>query len=77
MRVRIASHPPLPVLKAWFGIDDHTAATQTILDLKKALSEQLCQLGRDQSQLLLELEGFELLDESLCYHVLREGDLIK
>ncbi|KIO27077.1 hypothetical protein M407DRAFT_233511 [Tulasnella calospora MUT 4182] len=74
MRIRIASHPPLPVLKAWFGIDDHAAATQTVLDLKRGLSEQLCAPGHQH--LLLELEGFELLDESLCYQVLREGDLI-
>ncbi|KAG8934354.1 hypothetical protein FRC01_003602 [Tulasnella sp. 417] len=77
MRIRIASHPPLPALKAWFGIDDHTAATQTILDVKRGLSEQLSVLSQHPLQhLLLELEGFELLDESLCSHVLREGDLI-
>lgn len=77
MRIRIATYPPIPALKAWFGVEDHTNTGYTVLDLKKSLSlhlDVLQQLG--SRHLLLELEGFELLDESLCYQVLREGDLI-
>ncbi|KAG8996502.1 hypothetical protein FRB90_012706 [Tulasnella sp. 427] len=76
MRLRITTHPPLPPLKVWFGIDDENVAGYSVQDLKKGLSELFALRDFEPEHLLLELDDFELLDESLCSQVLQAGDLI-
>lgn len=68
MRVRIQSIPPLHTFKAWLSIENLI----TIKDLKKHCLDLL----DVDERLVLELDGFELLHESICTQVLRENDLI-
>jgi hypothetical protein len=81
MRIRLQSLPPLPVLKAWFVLPDPSlvaAGHPTINNLKGILCREvpILSLGTVQCHhILLEMDGFELLDGSL-WDVIREGDLI-
>lgn len=74
MRVKVECGPPLPSTKAWFGIQ----SLNTISDLKATLCTDLPAL-RDAAvssdEIVLFMDGFELLDTSLV-DVLRDGDLI-
>ena len=77
MRLRIQTFSPLPELKAWF-IPQIQDAQETIFDLKVSLCDGVKPL-RDSSvqakNITLQLEGFELLDDSPI-SAARDGDLI-
>lgn len=72
MRIRIRSHPPLPPLKAWFQLPKHE---DTIFAIKRLLCSQLLEPHCHPAQLRLEMEDFELLNNTLI-SVLRDGDLV-
>ncbi|KAK0232632.1 hypothetical protein IW262DRAFT_7829 [Armillaria fumosa] len=75
MRLRIRTEPPLPQLKAWFPLPDDAI----IYDLKIALCstvEVLRAAKIKPGELMLELDGFELLDELASSGVVRDTDLI-
>ena len=77
MRLRIQSCSPLPDIKAWFVPDVHSAPA-SIYDLKEALC--LCfgafkTLKVGGKDLILQLDDFELLDDS-PFSAVRDGDLI-
>ncbi|KAG8962824.1 hypothetical protein FRC03_003724 [Tulasnella sp. 419] len=81
MRVRLVTHPPLPPLKAWFGITT-PADSQSITALKNTIYTQVLRPNlstevAQSSDLLLEIEGFELLGDSTCENVLQDGDLVE
>ena len=63
--------------KAWHGIND---GASSILDLKEDLSKTLSAANPDlilnQSAIILEMDGFELLDSSCCQSVLQDGDIV-
>ncbi|EMD31767.1 hypothetical protein CERSUDRAFT_119350 [Gelatoporia subvermispora B] len=74
MRVKVESIPPLPTIKAWFGV--HSAST--VSDFKSVLCSDLPALRDARTQardILLVLEDYELLDASPV-DVVRDGDLI-
>lgn len=76
MRLRIQTAPPLPALKAWYAPPHDT--TNSIIDLKHALFANVPLLDAtaiDGSQVVLVLDGFDLLDESPL-DVVRDGDLV-
>lgn len=79
MRVRLLAQKPLPTpLKCWYAIptEPHPESPKTIFDLKAKLLEDLRELGDcDPEVLVLEVDGFELLNESGC-EVINDGDLI-
>jgi hypothetical protein len=77
MRLRIQTLSPLPELKAWF-IPEIQDAQSTVFDLKDLFCMGIPQLRANQihpDNLILLLEGFELLNESPI-SVVRDGDLI-
>ncbi len=75
MRIRLISHPPLAQLKVWFATNGESGS---ILDLKRKLIREIDSLhGVFVGQLLLELDGFELLDSTACVHVLKDNDLVE
>ncbi|KAF9262155.1 hypothetical protein L218DRAFT_1000903 [Marasmius fiardii PR-910] len=90
MRLRLESSPPLPHLKAWFSssqtqwkistqTSQHKTRPQYISDLKKSLCttiKPLSEAGINANEIVLELDGFELLDDSTVDELLREGDLV-
>lgn len=74
LRLRIATLPPLVPLKALFLV---AASSRTIGDLKAQLVHNLGQLrGVAPAELLLEVDGWELLDGSQV-ELVREGDVIR
>jgi hypothetical protein len=74
LRLRISTVPPLAPLKALFLV---AASSRTIADLKAQLVHDLGQLrGVASTQLLLEVDGWELLDGSQV-ELVREGDVIR
>jgi len=77
MRLRIQTYAPLPDLKAWF-LPTLNDGQDTILDLKDNLCSRV-QVLKDghyrAKDLLLSLEGFELLNDSPIGAV-RDGDLL-
>ena len=75
MRLRIETHPPLPSLKAWinptpglFGL-----GTRTINDLRKKIIKDF-ELPDD---IVLELDGFELVGRDRISDLLEKDDLIQ
>lgn len=78
MRVRILSESEqqtnLPQIKSWFNVDKEN----TVVSLKLSLCASVPAL-RDAhvraTELVLTLDGFELLNDS-SVHILRDGDLI-
>lgn len=75
MRIRLATHPPLPPLKAWYGITPELTE-QTVSELKEDIVTGL--LARSSSaDIKLEIDGFQLLDESLVGTVIQNGDLVE
>lgn len=74
LRLRIATSPPLAPLRALFLV---AASSRTIADLKIQLVHDLGQLrGVAPAQLLLEVDGWELLDRSQV-ELVREEDIIR
>jgi hypothetical protein len=78
MRVRILSESEqqtnLPQIRSWFNVDKEN----TVASLKLGLCASVPALRDAQvrtTELVLTLDGFELLDDS-SIHVLRDGDLI-
>ncbi|KAG8888471.1 hypothetical protein FRB98_007600 [Tulasnella sp. 332] len=79
MRIRIATRGPLPPLKAWYGIDPSTVLNKPIAALKLDLISDLAHIFSSVTEnfwLVLELDGFELLDESMVGSVVKDDDLI-
>ena len=83
MRIRVQTRAPLAERKIWFlpVLSDGNAfdaQTQSIRDLKQSLCKRFDVLhegGWEPSDILLSLEGFELIDETEC-QILRDGDLV-
>ncbi|KDQ14188.1 hypothetical protein BOTBODRAFT_44816 [Botryobasidium botryosum FD-172 SS1] len=79
MRVRILSGPPLPSVRAWFALPSGGfPASHTISDLKRILCNDLQILshaGVKPEELMLEIDDYELLNESM-FDVIKEGDLL-
>ncbi|KAI0029686.1 hypothetical protein K488DRAFT_88503 [Vararia minispora EC-137] len=76
LRLRVSTESPLPDLKAWFPVRE---SRTTVLSLKKALCLDLAQLSEarvDAANLVLVLDGFELLDQSRVADVIRDGEII-
>lgn len=74
MRIRIQTQAPLPELKAWFVPD----TLESVFNLKQALCQRVPALRAAQchpKNLVLMLDGFELLDDS-PFDAVRDGDLI-
>lgn len=77
MRFKISTHPPLTLSKAWFPlptpIDEanrpptSSESSQTVCDLKQHLSASFPTVkayGSSTEEIVLEVDGFELLDDS-------------
>lgn len=83
MRIRIVTHAPLPSLKAWYPLDvaalGDRAQAKTVESLKAELVAHLPHvfLAVAPSTLTLELDGFQLLDDSKTQSVLKDGDLVE
>jgi hypothetical protein len=78
MRIRLRSSPPLPPLKAWFVIPStFSMDSNTITDLKREIHSRFLTSNETlhTSQITLELDEFELLDDS-SLNVIRENDLL-
>lgn len=79
MRIRLRSIPPLPSLKAWFELPSAMLSEEsTIKDLKQEVARKLLNNEKDTVDaihILLELDDFELLDDS-SISVIRENDLL-
>lgn len=89
MRIRVASTPPLPLLRVWYPLPESTpprASTSrlpaqqllTIQSLKQRLCSDLKALHDAPvrpEEIILLMDDFELLDSS-GVDVLRDGDLI-
>ena len=74
-RIRLQSFAPLPSFRVWFLVPQNAVDVQS---LKIAISTQLPALkGLDirPAQLVLEMDSFELLDES-SIDLVREGDIV-
>ncbi|KAK1218241.1 hypothetical protein PQX77_014614 [Marasmius sp. AFHP31] len=90
MRLRLESSPPLPHLKAWFSSSQlqcnpgmhssqHKSQPAKILDLKKSICatvKPLIEGGFRAEEIILELDGFELLDDLNVEELIRDGDLV-
>jgi hypothetical protein len=89
MRIRVLSRPPLPYIKAWFVVPDAgegvasslgitEPAPEDIHALKSALRNGIPALRSSclsASDLILMIDGFELLDQS-GLAVIKDGDLV-
>lgn len=89
MRIRVLSRPPLPHIKAWFVVPEagegvasslgHTQpAPEDVHALKCALRNEIPALRSSclsASNLILMIDGFELLDQS-GLAVIKDGDLV-
>ncbi|KAJ9104218.1 hypothetical protein QFC19_004035 [Naganishia cerealis] len=77
MRFKVSTHPPLTAAKAWLPLPppivnvDHpvsaSESSQTVLDLKQCLSTSFPTVkayGARKEEIVLEVDGFELLDDS-------------
>lgn len=74
MRVKIATNPPLPRVRAWFPLSVQGHAT--VFSFKSLLCEALPGLCRiAPSSLQFSIDGFELLD-TCELTIVRDGDLI-
>lgn len=75
------THGPLPPLKAWYGLSAMTASGESIASLKADLVNRslahIFSSVADSFRLVFELDGFELLDESMVGSVVKDGDLIE
>lgn len=74
MRIKIASIPPLPFVKAWYSV----TSASTVADLKTSLCADLPPFQRDRingRDIILVLDDFDLLNASPV-DVIRDGDLI-
>ncbi|KAJ8093205.1 hypothetical protein PM082_020690 [Marasmius tenuissimus] len=90
MRLRLESSPPLPHLKAWFSSSQlqckpgtyssqHKSQPAKIIDLKKSICatvKPLIEGGFRTEKIILELDGFELLDDLNVEELIRDGDLV-
>jgi hypothetical protein len=77
MRVRISTELPLTKLKAWYPVKP---SVTTIQQLKYGLTHDLSVLvqGHYKSKnIILQVEGFELLDESDLSVLDAEKDIIR
>ncbi|KAF8907586.1 hypothetical protein CPB85DRAFT_830112 [Mucidula mucida] len=72
MRFRIQADSPLPGTKAWFSCPEN----ESITNLKKSVCNTIPTLKTKPENLILELDGFELLDILETGSIVREGDLI-
>lgn len=83
-RFRVLTRPPLPIVKAWFALpEDHSSAqiATTIHDLKRMLLDQFPALVHSvpngaNPDLLLAIDGFELLSSTSVRNVIKDGDLV-
>lgn len=78
MRIRVMTEPPLAPLKAWFVLPSALLGDSgsTISTLKIALCDGLRALaGCAPAQLMLTIDGFELLAES-ALDVLRADEVV-
>ncbi|KZT53376.1 hypothetical protein CALCODRAFT_520109 [Calocera cornea HHB12733] len=78
LRIRLTSHPPLPPSRVWYDLAPALLRRDTV----RALKDDICrdvpafaQAGVSAGEVLLDVEGFELLDES-AVGILKEGDLL-
>lgn len=75
LRIRLQSFAPLPSFRVWFLVPQNAVDVQS---LKLAISAQLpalkC-LDIQPAHLVLELDGFELLNEC-SIDLIREDDII-
>ena len=75
MRLRIETVPPLPALRAWLTVNPGLfgLGTRTISDLRKRIIKEF-DLADD---IVLELDGFELVGRDVIRDVLEKDDLIQ
>ncbi|KAJ7572061.1 hypothetical protein C8J56DRAFT_906841 [Mycena floridula] len=76
MRIRLATEPPLPAVRAWFSFSQ--TATSTVLHLKKSICglKALQDAQISPSRVRLEMDGFELLDELSVEGLLNDSELV-
>lgn len=82
MRFKISTHPPLPATKAWCPLPTSDSdPSPTVRSLKAHLVRSFPTVraySATVDELVLELDGFELLDESaLADLALTSGDVIE
>lgn len=82
MRFKISTHPPLPAAKAWCPLSTSDAEpSPTVCTLKTHLARSFPTVraySATADELVLEVDGFELLDESaLADLALTGGDVIE
>lgn len=82
MRFKISTHPPLPTANAWCPLPSSDSdPIPTIRTLKNHLARSLPTVrvySATADELVLELDGFELLDDSaLADLALTNGDVIE
>lgn len=83
-RFRILTRPPLPLVKTWFALpDDHSSVQMatTVHDLKRILLNQFPAFvhsapNQARADLVLSIDGFELLDGTSVRGVIKDGDLV-
>lgn len=76
MRIKIeTSSPLLPKHKCWIALSEKQERS-TIHQLRKKITQDLSIKEVDPSQLLLSMDGFHLLPQTIIKDSVRDGDLI-
>lgn len=73
-RIRLQSSAPLPSFRVWFLVPQNAVDIQSLKLAISAIPALKC-LDIRPAQLILELDGFELLDEC-SIDLIHEGDII-
>jgi hypothetical protein len=76
-RIKISTEAPLPSLKAWYPIKD---TIETVYQLKYSLVHDLAIMvegGYKRSDVVLQIDGFDLLDGSSITILNSETDVLR
>ena len=74
MRVRVQTSTPLPPAKFWFASDGDSGVN--LFKKSLARSAPLSKHKLNEENLVLELDGFELLDDFSMDQLVKDGDLL-
>ncbi|EJU05984.1 hypothetical protein DACRYDRAFT_112795, partial [Dacryopinax primogenitus] len=77
-RVKVITHAPLPLVRVWFEVSTAVLRGATVRDLKEELCQSIPALadgGLSATNITLEIDEFELLDES-GVSVIQNEDLL-
>jgi hypothetical protein len=74
-RIRLQSFEPLPLLRVWFLIPQNVVDIRSLKHAIFTHFSPLKDLGIQSTQLVLELDDFELLDDC-SIDLVHEGDIL-